>query len=233
MYPYDAARSAIPLADLEGEPWQLASLWDRSVAAGVDTFAWGMPIAFLYALVMSSVERLIVPSTDPRFADRTRIDWSTFPAAVEPIIPFLVIAFAVLWVTEAYGWSPGKDIMRLRVVRLDGRHPGMLHGLTRAALKAVGIAILWGAGSRLPGGLLVGAVYFSAIYGWSFRDRRNMGLHDHAARTVAVDSWLGRPPLRRSWLPISSPLAMGRRSVAIALASGAAVVAGFVALGAA
>jgi uncharacterized RDD family membrane protein YckC len=66
------------------------------------------------------------------------------------------------------GWSPGKQVVGLRIVNYDGEPPGLRWGIMRTA-----------------GAVLSGAV-FNIGYFWAFFDKKNQTLHDKLAKTYVV-----------------------------------------------
>jgi len=79
-----------------------------------------------------------------------------------------VVSALVGWSFESYGWSPGKFTTGIRAVRLDGRRPGIVHGLVRYSMRTVGM------------------LAFGLGYLWAIWDERNQSWHDKLAGTVVV-----------------------------------------------
>ncbi|MFN8638434.1 MAG: RDD family protein [Dehalococcoidia bacterium] len=69
---------------------------------------------------------------------------------------------------EVAGWSPGKAVLGIRVLRRDGQRPGVVHGLAR------------------QGGKGIGSVVFFLGYLWVLWDDQRQGWHDKIASTYVV-----------------------------------------------
>ncbi len=94
------------------------------------------------------------------------------PAAEEQltaVLSVLVVAvFAYGWFLNTIGWSPGKQALGLRVVREDGRQPGLGPGFARTVCWPLSFALL-------GLGLL-----------WPLFDRNRQAWHDKLAGTYVV-----------------------------------------------
>lgn len=101
----------------------------------------------------------------------------------------VVVTLGVQWAFESYGWSPGKAATGIRVVRIDGKRPGLVHGLVRYSMRTVDAFAL-------------GLGYF-----WAFWDDDRQTWHDKAAGTVVVT--VG--PLRDA-LPDREPVPLVNRT---------------------
>ena len=96
---------------------------------------------------------------------------------------FLVVAGGQIAFTAWRGQTPGKMIVRIRVVdHATGRIPTLASAAVRWLIPAC---------VSLSGSLTI--VAWLLIYGWLLFDSRRQGLHDKVARTVVVDALL--PPV--------------------------------------
>jgi uncharacterized RDD family membrane protein YckC len=135
-----------------------AGFWRRTAAHVIDTLIY-LPIALILLYGVYG---------DAYFAENQQHAygyhglWDVF---VNQLLPLLLIV--LLW--ARYGATPGKYLMRCRVVDLrTGGHPS----LARSALRYVAYLV-----SMLP--LMLGFL-------WVVWDRRKQGFHDKIAGTVVV-----------------------------------------------
>jgi len=78
--------------------------------------------------------------------------------------------------TALRGQTPGKMLMKMRVVEWDRGHiPSWMHSFIRwGVVAAVGAVPVFG-------------ILIFVIYAWLLFDKRRQGLHDKAARTLVLD----------------------------------------------
>ena len=139
----------------------LAPLPARAVAFVIDELLMSFVVGLVTAF--AGVEVVVAPDADfaTAIAETQR--------QMQPLLP-LIYATQVLfrWPWNAIGWSPGKRLLRMRVVDAAGNAPGLLRGFVRS---------LFGLASELP-------VFLG--YAWAFFDRERRTWHDHLARTWVV-----------------------------------------------
>ena len=157
------SQSGDSLVEVSGEQLPLASVGKRLGALIVDWLVWG---AIFYALFFVVFFAAVIDSIDETTAEPD-LSIST-GALVALLLSSTVLTTLLLWALDTFGWSPGKAATGIRTVRLDGRRPGLVHGLVRYSMRTV---------SALP--LALG-------YFWAIWDDRNQTWHDKLARTVVV-----------------------------------------------
>lgn len=86
---------------------------------------------------------------------------------------FVVLYFVVLWVFTS-GYTIGKWIMGVRIVRLDGKRLTALRAFLRY------------------GAMWLSALVFFVGFLWVLGDNRRQAWHDKAARTCVIYSWDAR-----------------------------------------
>ncbi|MEO8647687.1 MAG: RDD family protein [Acidobacteriota bacterium] len=165
----------VPLA------FALASIGNRFLAAAVDHFIQYLSI-FLIAWLAFSIAGIGVFSGD-NAADRVLADMPNWAIALLIIILFALFAgyFAVFeWLWN--GQTPGKRLLKLRVIRDDGRPLTIWEAIGRNLLRIVDAA---------PGFLLpVYSVGLLVI----FMNRRDQRLGDLFAGTVVIRERLDEAP---------------------------------------
>lgn len=137
--------------------YEVAGLGSRFLAAVVDTFILGMAILFLGILASAVFD----------FNEAV----GAWVVAVLAIVVWVVFAtyyifFEMLW----NGQSPGKRLMKMRVIRNNGSPVGFTESLVRNLLRAVDL---------FPGNYGVGAMAM-------FIDRQSRRLGDIAAGVLVV-----------------------------------------------
>lgn len=148
-----------------GEELPLAPVGKRFGALLVDwlIFAaaiYGSFVVLFVVLVVGSID-VEDPNAEPDF----RVSARVFVALL------VALSFGWLliqWSLDTFGWSPGKAATSVRTVRLDGRRPGVVHGLVRYSMRTVSF-------------LALGLGYL-----WALWDERNQTWHDKLAGTVVV-----------------------------------------------
>jgi uncharacterized RDD family membrane protein YckC len=145
--------------------YALADFIQRAVAYVIDSLIAG----FILAVPMTCWLFSMLP------ARMTEADIETFSAQItrqQPVITLLSIV--VLAIYHAYfmvkrnGQTPGKSVMRIRVVRKDGAPLSWTDSLVRC-----------GIGYTLSGVFLIG-------FFWALLDAERQGFHDKIANTVVV-----------------------------------------------
>jgi uncharacterized RDD family membrane protein YckC len=146
---------------LRGRP---AGLVSRSVADATDVILVIATVCLLY-LGLAAVRFLIAP---------LRFQWPTLNGFLLSVlgVGLFSVYLAAAW--SGTGRSLGKQVMGLRVERLDGRRLRFSHAFLRACLCAV-----------FPIGLI-----------WLAFSRRSASLQDLLVRTKVVYDWLPRTPTR-------------------------------------
>ncbi|MCU0267292.1 MAG: RDD family protein [Acidimicrobiales bacterium] len=85
-----------------------------------------------------------------------------------------------VWLVGAYGWTPGKLALGLRVVRWEGRPPGPGWAALRGLVFTIGSSCL-------------GSLYALVAFGFVLGTKAHRAPHDYAAGTYVIDAfYLGR-----------------------------------------
>jgi uncharacterized RDD family membrane protein YckC len=95
------------------------------------------------------------------------------------ILSLVELGFGLIF--NPRGWSPGKQVMGLRIVNYDGDPPGLRWGIMRTF-----------------GAVLSGA-FFNIGYFWAFFDKKNQTLHDKLAKTYVVYIDEGAEVTNEAW----------------------------------
>jgi uncharacterized RDD family membrane protein YckC len=104
---------------------------------------------------------------------------------------YLAVAPAAVWIgietvmLALLGWTPGRFLLGLRVLRRDGGQVTFLQALQRSALVWVG-----GIGFGLQPGYLLPVAQW--MYGWWSLQKRGITLWDHSAGTTVQATLLNR-----------------------------------------
>jgi len=151
------------LVTVGGQQLVLASYGKRFGAAIVDGLIFG---AAFYALGIALFIGSAVATAD-EIEPGEGLAVSTEAWMTLAFITSLA-TMGVWWLFDTLGWSPGKAATGIRAVRLDGRRPGVVHGLVRYSM-------------RVPSALTFGLGYL-----WPLWDERDQGWHDKLADTVVV-----------------------------------------------
>ena len=107
------------------------------------------------------------------------------------VLAFPALSLLIGWLWECLGWSVGKAMAGIRVRRSDGRRPGLVHGLSRATIKAAAKPLFLG-------------------YLWAIWDDKRQAWHDKTADTYVVNHF------RRGDLPRDgqrSPIVLSSRTL--------------------
>ena len=168
---------SIDTPELVSLEFAVAGIGSRAIACLTD-YAIQMVAGFLFLLLL-----VLLASAVPSTASSTNAKSSPNDAWVTAIV-FLVIFIAqwgyfTLFETFWNGRTPGKRMLRLRVMQQNGRSIGFLDALTRNLLRVV---------DGLPGFYLVGLI---AV----FSTRRSQRLGDLVAGTVVVHEQKIEAPL--------------------------------------
>lgn len=134
-----------PTVDLAGTRYELASVWRRFGASLIDGIAWSTVTQVFWVRMQSGFGAFGGPRTDAEATDllaqviHTYLTWGLLLTALG------WLAFVAF---EAYGWSPGRAALGIRILRQDGHRPGFVHGLARYGTKtlsalALGLGYLW------------------------------------------------------------------------------------------
>lgn len=121
--------------------YDLATLGERAGAFLADLFLWGFVYYLIVSLLMYTVGILIQESGMSRY----------FVFALFPI--FLLMVYHLAFELWNNGQSPGKRMLGLRVIRLDGREPRLSDFLLRAVFLLVDVVLSLG----MIAGILIAA----------------------------------------------------------------------------
>lgn len=146
-------------------PLPLAPIGKRLGALLVD---WLIVAAALYALFLVLIFVAIGVAANREPGDPpTELSARVFVAGMFVV---WLAGMLVQWVLDSFGWSPGKAASSVRVMRLDGRRPGIVHGLVRYSTRLLSFAV------------------FGLGYFWALWDARRQTWHDKLSGTVVVRS---------------------------------------------
>lgn len=172
---YRAATIPPGSIELAGTSYALAGFWHRFAAVFIDGIVYSIAAAPLYGLVVFQVLAVLRPGIDSD--GRVDPDWDALAGLVRSGVVWIwvlsAIGIVVSLAVEAYGWSPGKAAMGIRVLRADGHRPGWVHGAARYVGKTI---------SSLP---------FLLGYLWVIWDSRKQAWHDKFANTYVVKVPMG------------------------------------------
>ena len=162
---------SIETPELVGIEFPLAGIGSRCVALLVDSFVQGF--SFVVVLIVT----VLIFAALPRIATAPRHNPPADPAkwaiALMILIPFL-LQWGYFALFEAFwnGQTPGKRMLRLRVIQQSGRPIGLFESMARNLIRII---------DMLPGFYLIGAVCI-------FATRRQQRLGDMVAGTLVVHS---------------------------------------------
>ena len=194
--PLGTPLSGVPTIELAGVRYEVASFWRHLGAFLIDGLFWNV-----VSWPLSAVMQISPPGGNPfptlePGAQPTAEFWGAFAETFDSLMVYVAIStvtFGVAQVAlEAYGWTPGKATLRLRIIRRDGHPPGIVHGLARSFTRIL---------SLLP---------FLLGYFWVAWDPHRQAWHDKLAHVYVVrvpDPALGgvAPQRPEGW----GPLALG------------------------
>lgn len=140
----DAARKAEPPPPAP-EGLEIAQFWRRLAGFVLDNIAVGIVSTVVAAIFGLSPAQSVVD-----------------------YVVMLLFQVAYFWVFNSLGWSPGKRVLRMRIVTIEGGVPGAERGLARTVGSLLSTAAL-----------LIG-------YLWALRDVHNRTWHDKMAGTFVV-----------------------------------------------
>jgi uncharacterized RDD family membrane protein YckC len=171
---------SIETPELVSIEFPLAGIGSRCVALLVDSFVQGsLFVVFLIVTIsiFSALPRTVTVPHPTQPADPAK--WAI---ALMILIPFL-LQWGYFALFEAFwnGQTPGKRLLRLRVIQQSGRPIGLFESMGRNLIRIIDI---------LPGFYLIGAVCI-------FATRRQQRLGDMVAGTLVVHS----VPTQTSILP--------------------------------
>lgn len=149
-------------------PAAMAAPW-RPLSASVRIRALGYAIDSVILLVLGMAVAVVVAA----LATDSTATQEEVQREFEELMPLMyaiigVIQFGYNFVSNTIGWSPGKRMVRLRIVREDGQAPGRRVGF----LRTVGAVL-----SNLPLGL---------GYAWAIWGREHRTWHDRLSHTYVV-----------------------------------------------
>ena len=162
---------SIETPELVGIELPLAGIGSRCVALLVDSVVQGFTLAALVIVILLLVAAL------PRMSSTQHAAQSGNPAkwaiALVILIPFL-LQWGYFALFEAFwnGQTPGKRLLRLRVIQQSGRPIGLFESMGRNLIRII---------DMLPGFYLIGALCI-------FATRRQQRLGDMVAGTLVVHS---------------------------------------------
>lgn len=141
-----------------------AGFWSRVAASLVDSLILGVPF---FIIIMWYI--LSLPSADLRalLRDPNR---AIIPAWVNLASSLISYAYYV-FLLVAWGQSIGKRVMKIKVIRLDGRKPDWLTAFLRQIL-----------------GYTLSGIAFGLGFLWVAWDAQKQGWHDKLARTLVVET---------------------------------------------
>jgi uncharacterized RDD family membrane protein YckC len=162
---------SIETPELVGIEFPLAGIGSRCVALLVDSVVQGLSfVVFLVAtiLIFAALPRTATVPHPTQSADPAK--WAI---ALMILIPFL-LQWGYFALFEAFwnGQTPGKRMLRLRVIQQSGRPIGLFESMGRNLIRII---------DMLPGFYLIGAVCI-------FATRRQQRLGDMVAGTLVVHS---------------------------------------------
>jgi uncharacterized RDD family membrane protein YckC len=162
---------SIETPELVGIEFPLAGIGSRCVALLVDSFVQG------FSFVVVVIVTVLIFAALPRIATGPHHNPPADPAkwaiALMILIPFL-LQWGYFALFEAFwnGQTPGKRMLRLRVIQQSGRPIGLFESMARNLIRII---------DMLPGFYLIGAVCI-------FATRRQQRLGDMVAGTLVVHS---------------------------------------------
>jgi uncharacterized RDD family membrane protein YckC len=177
--------------------YEPASFGRRLAAMLLDGFLWMLAFTLLLtATWFATPGATSIPDFETA-ADQLVYDWLSAAILAWAIAGAVsgVVGLGVGLAFEAYGWTPGKAALGVRVMREDAHRPGLVHGAARYIGKFV---------SSIP--LLLG-------YLWMLWDPRRQTWHDKFAATYVVRV----PREGPAWAPGVAPRALtsGARAWAV------------------
>jgi uncharacterized RDD family membrane protein YckC len=162
---------SIETPELVGIEFPLAGIGSRCVALLVDYFVQGFSfVVFVIVIVLIFAALPHIPTAQPHMQSTDPGKWAI---ALMILIPFL-LQWGYFALFEAFwnGQTPGKRLLRLRVIQQSGRSIGLFESMGRNLLRMI---------DMLPGFYLIGAVCI-------FATRRQQRLGDMVAGTLVVHS---------------------------------------------
>jgi uncharacterized RDD family membrane protein YckC len=159
--------AAGPAVELAGARYELASFWRRAGAALID----GLVLSLL-GIPFQVMWQGVLFGSMPQGAASDLVWWnwiaSWFDTFALMWTAYVVAAAAVNLAFEAYGWTPGKALLGMRVLRSDGHRPGVIHGAARYT------------------GKFFSSMFLGLGYLWAAWDPRRQGWHDKFASSFVV-----------------------------------------------
>lgn len=160
---YAALEGRARSIELAGTRYELAGFGRRLGAYLLD-------VVILSTFTQVVLSRLQEPL--PFMPDGTDAFWDLFARNMHTALTWGLLLGTITSVVmlgyEVAGWSPGKSVLGIRVLRRDGRRPGVVHGLARQGGKGIS-------------GLALGLGYV-----WMLWDEQRQTWHDKFASTYVV-----------------------------------------------
>jgi uncharacterized RDD family membrane protein YckC len=134
-----APAAAAPAVAAPPEP-RYASFGRRAAAMLIDAILLAVLLGILSGALYAAY------GVDPEAVDAGSVEAEEDFAAF--VLTTTVAPIAYFWVLNAVGWSPGKQALRLRIVRADGQPPGFGVGFARTvcsllSVLPLGLGLLW------------------------------------------------------------------------------------------
>lgn len=186
----------IETPELVSLEFSVSGLGSRSIACIVDYLIQGVAFTLfvlLLALLAAAAPHAHTGSAPPSHASEV---WG--------MAIFFILLFLAQWgyftLFEAFwnGQTPGKRLLRLRVIQQSGRSIGFLDALSRNLLRIV---------DELPGFYLVGILFL-------FATRRSQRLGDLVAGTLVIHEKKVEAPLRQRHNPLTLSASANEEPVA-------------------
>ncbi len=162
---------SIETPELVGIEFPLAGIGSRCIALLVDSFVQGF--AFVVFVIVTIMIFTALPGAAAVQQHTQPADPAKWAIALMILVPFL-LQWGYFALFEAFwnGQTPGKRMLRLRVIQQSGRPIGLFESMGRNLIRII---------DMLPGFYLIGAVCI-------FATRRQQRLGDMVAGTLVVHS---------------------------------------------
>jgi uncharacterized RDD family membrane protein YckC len=162
---------SIETPELVGIELPLAGIGSRCVALLVDSFVQGFSLVAIVIVIVLLITALpSFPSAKPNTGSSDPAKWAV---ALLLVVPF-VLQWGYFTLFESFwnGQTPGKRLLKLRVIQQSGQPIGLFESMARNFIRII---------DMLPGFYLIGAVCI-------FATRRQQRLGDMLAGTLVVHS---------------------------------------------
>jgi len=158
---------------------QYAGFVSRLVAFFIDVFIISMILITISWFISTSIKLFqlnsLVHSFSKSFPIIITIEEILFNPITASLFSLLIIFSYNIFFWTFSGSSPGKSIMGIRIVPLNGNKISILRGLIRYI------------------GYYISAIPFGLGFLWAIIDDRRMGWHDKISQTCVVYTWDARP----------------------------------------